>query len=392
MKQQFTTTVFRAIGYSTLALLITLQVVVLPANPAYAAGQITNRKLELLAGDNNTTGVNGGSLAGKAVRHKFTFTVPTSANIGSMLIEYCTTAANVNVSDTCQGPSGLSATGASVESSTGFTNLSPSSPSANQIFVRRAATAQLLNTNDVVTITLKDVINPTTPNTTFFARISTFNSLTATVTDTPVDAGTVAASTTYGIDLSGTMPESLVFCTGDVIPLGAGSVPNCTDPAITNVIKYNQLFSPTDTATATSQMAASTNAGFGYSITVNGPTLTSGSNTIAPMGTVTNPVDVSQVGVSQFGLNLVANTTTATNPFGILLTPASDGLDLNGLVDTDYATAEEFRFIDGDVIATSASKGTNSQVYTVSYLANVPGSLPAGTYATTLTYICTPTY
>lgn len=387
MKQQFTTTVFRAVSYSALALLITLQVIVLPASPAYAAGQITTRSLKLLAGDNNTTGVNGGSLAGRSVRHEFTFTVPTSGNVGSVLIEYCTTAADVGAA-TCQGPTGLSATTATVETSSGLTNLTPDSPSANQIFLRRVATAQNLSAGTVVSVTLKDVINPTTPNTTFFARISTYTSLTAAVGDTAVDAGTVAASTTYGIDLSGIMPESLVFCTGDVIPLGAGNVPNCTDPAISNTIRYNQLFSPTDTATATSQMAASTNAGFGYSITVNGPTLTSGSNTVAPL----NTTDVSKKGVSQFGLNLVENTTTTTNPFGIDLTPASDGDKLNGTVDTDYATAESFRYVDGDTVATSNSKGTDSQVYTVSYIANVPGSLPAGTYATTLTYICTPTY
>ena len=47
---------------------------------------------------------------------------------------------------------------------------------------------------------------------TFFVRISTFNSFDAT--GSPIDRGTVAASTADPIELSGVMPESLVFCTG----------------------------------------------------------------------------------------------------------------------------------------------------------------------------------
>ena len=32
------------------------------------------------------------------------------------------------------------------------------------------------------------------------------------------------------------------------------------------------------------------------------------------------------------------------------------------------------------------------QIFTVAYMANVSGSQPAGTYATTLTYVCTATF
>ena len=388
MKQQSTTTVFRAIGLFCLVALITVQAIFINSHDAYAAGQITSRSLQLLAGDNNTTGINGGSLAGRSVRHKYTFTVPTAGNVGSVVIQYCTTAADVGAL-TCVGPTGLSTSTASIDgAATGLTGLSYVSVDANTLRLTRApGAAQALGANTVVSVTLNNIMNPSVENTTFFARISTFASTDGS--GTAIDAGTVAASTTKGIDLSGVMPESLVFCTGNIIPLGAGNVPNCTDPAITNLIKYNQLFSPVDTATATSQMAASTNAGFGYVISVNGPTLTSGPNTITG---ITAP-DTSKKGVSQFGLNLMANTVaSATAPFGIVLAPVSDGLTFNGQPTADYATQDKFKFVDGDIVANSNSKGTDSQVYTVSYIANVPGSLPAGTYSTTLTYICTPTY
>ena len=94
------------------------------------------------------------------------------------------------------------------------------------------------------------------------------------------------------------MPESLVFCTGATIST-TGGVPDCTT-ATAGSVNFNQLFSPTDTATATSQMVASTNAGAGYAITVNGSTLMSGTNQIN--GIVTAAMGIR--GTSQFGLNL----------------------------------------------------------------------------------------
>ena len=63
-----------------------------------------------------------------------------------------------------------------------------------------------------------------------------------------------------------------------------GDIPNCAS-VTTGAVSFNQLFSPTDTATATSPNSPlrPMQTG-GYAITVNGPTLTSGgSNTIAGM-------------------------------------------------------------------------------------------------------------
>ena len=205
------------------------------------------------------------------------------------------------------------------------------------------------------------------------------------------------------------MPESLVFCTGATIS-ETNSVPDCTT-ATGGTISFNRLFDPTSTAFTTSQMAASTNAGQGYAITVGGPTLSSGTNTIAAMSTT----DTSKFGISQFGLDLVANDGTAyTNapnitgmPVGYAdsadIAPASNGTNYNGIAQAGFATAGSFTF-NGSALNTVAKSdwsgtgptgtpiGTDSQIYTVSYIVNVPGSQPAGTYNTTLTYICTPTF
>jgi hypothetical protein len=186
------------------------------------------------------------------------------------------------------------------------------------------------------------------------------------------------------------MPESLVFCTGATVTTTA-SVPDCATATSGN-ISFNQLFSPTDTATATSQMAASTNAGFGYNITVAGPTLTSGANTVTAMSAAAAGVR----GLSQFGLNLKANTTTTSTPaVGTEVAAASNGTNYKGQAAAGYNTADTFKFVSGDSVANSSfggAGGSDAQIFTASYMVNVPGSQPAGTYTTTLTYICTPTF
>jgi hypothetical protein len=41
---------------------------------------------------------------------------------------------------------------------------------------------------------------------------------------------------------------------------------------------------------------------------------------------------------------------------------------------------------------TGTGAPTDSQIFTSTYMVNVSGSQPAGSYTTTLTYICTPTF
>jgi hypothetical protein len=257
------------------------------------------------------------------------------------------------------------------------------------------ATGQTTLTN-LLTITFTGEHNPDATGgqvngTTFYMRIATFSDAAYSAA---VDTGTVAAATVLQIVLTGTMPESLIFCVGTTIT-AIGSVPNCAT-ATTGAVTFNQLFSPTDTATATSQMAASTNAAAGYVITVSGVTLTNGSYTIAAMASA----GVSAHGVSQFGLNLVANTGTgyaSGGAFGLAVSSLYNGTNYKGqpIPASGYDVAENFRYVPGAAIANSANGGagpSDGQIYTVSYIANVPGSQSAGTYVSTLTYICTPTF
>ncbi len=367
---------------------------VMPPATAVAATQITARSLTLIAGV-----ADGGSKPGGTVNHKFQFTLSdTTDALGSISFQYCTTAAAVASGIGCVAPTGISAQTASLgveTGATGFTTITASSRddasdgAYNVSTIGRSSASTIGASPVVVTIQLNGVVNPSTAQT-FFVRISTFTSLDGT--GTPLETGTVAAATSTQIQLAGTMPESLVFCAGATVGVNAGSVPDC-GTVTTGTVNFDRLFSPTDTAIATSQMAASTNAGSGYAITVNGPTLTSGGNTIAPMNNGSGGPTTGIHGVSQFGMNLVANTVATSTPaVGIDIAPSSGTGSYFGEPVPNYATVDSFKYADGDTVADSTSKGTDAQIYTTSYIVNVPGSQPAGTYSTTLTYICTPTF
>jgi hypothetical protein len=380
-----------------------------------SAEQITDRTLTLQTG----SGGDGGSMPSGEVNHRFTFTVPSSGNqdIGSIRFQYCTTA-DINIGGTCTTPAGLDTQDGGItlnetgSAATGFT-LENEGPVPNGApYITR--TAAQVNANSNLVFTLEGVTNPdgsdctdTAPNCTFYVHISTY-----TGTDGAtglVDSGTVAAAVVEQIQLEGTMPESLVFCTGGSIDVNAEDIPLCST-ASSGSVNFNQLFSPEVTAWATSQFAASTNALSGYVITVSGPTLTSGGNTIPVIG---GTAATSAPGSGQFGLNIVDNDSDLTigsgSPNPIIyyddgespadgdVYPAANGTNYKGQPSSNFDTASSFAFVasTNNIVAASDHTGagpTDSQRFTATYIVNVSGSQPAGTYVTTLTYIATATF
>jgi hypothetical protein len=331
------------------------------------AGQIYDRSLTLIAGPTD-----GGSKAGSVAHHLFNFTMPSSGIVGSLKFLYCTSSAGA-----CIMPAGLVTTSATLNSQSGATGFNGAP------YITR--TAASISGPLTASYRLNTITNPTNVNESFYVRITSHVATNGSGAST--DSETVGASTATQILLSGTMPESMTFCTGGTITTVVG-VPDCST-ATSGSISFNQFFSPEDTATASSQMAASTNANTGYVITVNGPTMSSGSNEITGMSTAA-PI---ARGTSQFGMNLRANTTaTSTVAIGSNITAVSDGIKLKAQSLPGYNVADSFKFISGDTIANSAIGGagpTNTQLYTASYIVNVQGSQAAGTYTSTLTYICT---
>ena len=131
-------------------------------------------------------------------------------------------------------------------------------------------------------------------------------------------------------------------------------------------------------STASHTMTIDTNATGGFTVTVAGSTLTSGSDTITEIGST---AAVSSAGSEQFGINLVANTSPSVGA-------APSGTAPIGSAPSPYGTADNFAYSTGSTVA-SASQDINETTYTVSYIANIASGTESGTYTTTLTYSAT---
>lgn len=223
------------------------------------------------------------------------------------------------------------------------------------------------NPSGSVSVSWNAVHNPTAVNTPFYAIVTTYSDSTWS---TPIDTGSIALSTSGQIQVGLTVSETLTFCTGTSI-----TGQNCGTIA-GSIVNLGEG-STTAAATGTSVFAASTNAATGYSVAVNGATLTSGSYTIDAMMTG----GASSVGSKQFGLNMAA----ANNAPVVGAAVSGSGI---GTAAVNYGTNNNFRFNSGDIIA-SAAGSTNANTFTVSYIANIDGVTPAGAYNTVLTYTAT---
>ncbi len=169
----------------------------LPALPVHAA-QITARKVTLSSSAASATGVT----------YTFNFTVPTTGTpVKSLDILLCTTA-----SGTCTGSSGTTTGGSLSSQPTGLgaaSGWTGTFTTNNRLQVANSSNAT--NPAGAVTLVFGGITNPTTANTSFYARITTYSDASWTTT---IDAGAVAAATANQITVSATVPESLTFCTG----------------------------------------------------------------------------------------------------------------------------------------------------------------------------------
>ncbi len=349
----------RTVVLASAFLLVFASLVAIFSPAQVSAAQITSRKL--------TLSTSSAASSSATTTYTFDFTTATTATFQSFQAQICTTA-----SGSCTTPTGFLNSSSTFTSTTLSGTWSVSTATAGSI--RASATGASSTTAPAAKqIVFGNVQNPTTTNQTFFARMTLFSDAAWT---TAVDTGVVAASTATQITLSGTMDESLVFCTGTSI-----TGQNCGTVA-GSAVNFG-TFSTSSTSSGTSVMAASTNGVSGYSITINGTTLTcgscSGSPTIAALASQT----ASSTGTAQFGTNLRVNTTPSVGA-----DPTGTG---SGTYTANYGTANQFRFVTGDSVA-SASGATNANTFTVSYIVNVPGSQAAGTYTATMTYICTATF
>ena len=327
------------------------------------AASLTSRKLALSTSAGNT-----------AATWTFTFNGAAATVLKGVAFQICDAA-----SGACNTPGSWSNSGATFSTltyngsnQTGWT-LDNATAGGAQFLGIKNNTASNSSANPVV-VTFNTVTNPNTTNATFYVRINTFSGNDFT---TAVDNGVVAASTSQQINLTASVDESLTFCTGT-----SGITTTSCSGATGSSVAFGTLSAST-VRSGTSQIGVGTNAGVGYTVTVNGTSLTcsacSGSPTIAPIASVA----ASTTGTEQFGLNLRANSTPSvgTDPGGSGTASPAAG----------YNTVNSYQFNTGDTVASKNSSDV-FRLFTASYITNITTATAAGSYTSALTYIATATF
>ncbi len=300
------------------------------------------------------------SRVGATAHYSFRFTPTTTDQIQLIQLQIC---ANDPFPGTpCTPPAGFDASAAGLMNQSGDTGFTVSNLStANQIVLERPAAPSNAQPNNYE---FSGIVNPLGEGS-YYVRLQTFagNDLSGTANG----YGGIAFAINSGVDINATVPPFLLFCVGVTVQ---GF--NCNAVA-GNYINFGE-FSPRQASQGTTQMLAATNAVGGYTIRVNGHTLTSGNNVIQALA----GADISRPGVSQFGLNLRANSA----PQG--------GQDVvgsgSGQPVGSYNQPNFFRFNPGDVVAASNAPD-EARKYTTTYMVNVSHDQAPGVYVSTMSYI-----
>ncbi len=365
--------------------------------PQAHAAQITSRSLTLSSSANGSiaTGAALSGTNGSKTKHTFNFTLPTSGNVGSMEFLYCTTPLP---GTTCTAPTGMDAsTVASIggTSATGWSlGTAGNAPTASRVRITRTA-ASLTGAVQFAFGTGSGggtdyIKNPTSDNSTFFVRITTFSD-NAWVTS--VDQGTVGNSTAQQIDVTAKVQETLNFSVGSTVTAPGSS---CTAFSDTGALALGSItdgtLSFTQAYDAHSYFRVSTNANGGTIIYYSGDTLKSGSNSIAAIGT---SAAASAVGSAQFGLAVDSSDTQSGSGYSFTsLSATAPYAGGNGTI-TNGGTAQ-FAYSTASVttpVQIAAAAGTiTCDTGSVRYLGNISTTTPPGIYTTTISYLALPTY
>jgi hypothetical protein len=314
-----------------------------------SAAEVVQRSIRVSdsrAAHNNTT-------------YRMAFSTITSSIVGSVRISFC--ANSPLVDDPCSAPAGFDISNAAFASQQGMTGFVISSnTTANEMVISRPPALD----GPVSSVFLfTGVTNPSNGGS-VYARIYTHS--TSDGTGPYTDAAGLALYFQGGVGINAEVPPYLTFCMGESI---TGFDCNTATEPFSDV----GVLTPLVTGLAQSQMVVATNADSGYSMWVQGGTMTSGNNTLPAMSGA-----AAQQGVSQFGINLRANNAPVIGH-----DPTGPGV---AAVAPGYNQQNQFRYQSGDFLAT-ATDPDDTRKYTVSYVVNVDEDQPGGVYATTLTYI-----
>jgi hypothetical protein len=299
--------------------------------------------------------------ASAVTSHTFAFFVQSNNLVGSIVFEYCTN--NPFFDSPCVAPVGLDVSVATLDTEVGETGFAVDgvNTTVNRLVITRPPAITNFGPAQLV---FSNITNPSTPNQSVYVRISLHGSTDGSGART--DQGAVVFVVTVSLDTRAYVPPHLTFCVGITVAL------DCTT-ANGFYINLGEL-NKSAANTGTSQYAAATNDLTGYSVSLFGVTMTSGTKTIPALNVPT----ASTPGTSQFGVNLRDNAIpdVGSDPQGSGTAVPSPG----------YAIPNTFKFVSGDVLS-SVSMPSDFNRFTMSYLVNAAPDQPPGIYNATFTFV-----
>lgn len=189
-----------------------------------------------------------------------------------------------------------------------------------------------------------------------------------TIAGTFGDTGTttVFLVSNSAVAVSATVSQSIAFSiSSNTINFGTLS---------SSAPQYANTSTGSGSDTVAHTLAVSTNGSTGYTVTVQGATLTS----------LQHPSDfIAAIGASP------ATSSAGSDQFGIYATKSGG---VNGTIATPFATASSFGYnatATTSAIFASGTTPTATETYSLHYLANISATRPAGTYTTSLVYVAT---
>jgi len=379
------------------------------------AAILANREVKISSSDASATNVT----------YHVEFDVGTTDDIQGIVVDFCAETPIIG-DPTCTAPAGFDIDGAgsiavsgqsdgtgTTADLTGFTN-------ASVIIAGR--TLSLTNTTAPVSWTAGDtayfdittVTNPSAINTSFFARIYTYDTntgadnYTVATTGTYIDAGGIALSTAEQVIVTAKVAERLEFCVYvDTDFTGTPPANDCLGKSgdSINLGDTRGVLDPNgEFINKEAFYGVTTNASGSVAIRMKGTTLQNGSNDINAVGAT--PA-TSIAGTEQFGLcnyefsSIDSNIVPTAGKYDGVGLAANDCLNTThnsgtataggAAGDADFAfDATEVSSTYGDTIAVKPAG--NFSTANLVFIANISNTTVAGIYTTALIFIATGTY
>ena len=383
-----------------------------------SAAPLTSRSVTI---SNSTAGAT-------AVDHTITFTTPATTNLGSIIVQNCTTPLGA-----CTAPTGAVNNVDATSAWTG-TTASNFTRQATSLGACTVATNVWCGTrvsanenNGIKTIVLDSNTNQTPANGTFYLRITTFTDASfAAPSAAGQDTGVVAASTAANLTITAQIQESLTFCVGTTtVDNATAAISVCqvggtaVDLGVLTSAANNTTFPRSDGGTSVNGVAQlSTNAVNGTSVSYfavqnssSGTMKVAGSacggstayvgglRTDVCLNSQTTQTIFATIPANEgFGMTVAGTNCSASNAYSCVFASNTHNLravaGYIGATGTTYGTGTGFAWNSAGTPTQIASSTTvvDAESLILKFNAWPVATTPTGSYTVTSVYIATSTY